>query len=328
MALTSSLSSAFLLLLLLLLATVTKEIASQLSGGNSAAGGPEWNYNMTSEHGPDNWDDSYPMCGGRSQSPINIASIQANIDSLLTDFSYTDYSSNLPSEFEIKNTGSSIQLSGAWKSAISGGGLTDGYKLSQLHFHWGQDGQAGSEHLIDGIASPLEIHLVHWNDKYETFDDSLNDTDGVAVLGVFVQVSSSSVSSALGNMTAYFDKIPHPENVTKVPSFDLNTLLPERKTYYRYKGSLTTPACQESVTWTVFHDPIYMNENEMAKFRTIYDSAGEKLLYNFRPTQQLNGRLIYTSVSASPIPHQPTTSATVLATLSVVMAIVTHDWSS
>ena len=58
-------------------------------------------------------------------------------------------------------------------------------------------------------------------------------------------------------------------NTTKVPSFNLQTLIPEHKTYYRYKGSLTTPACQESVIWTVFNDPIYVNENEVKLFQSL-----------------------------------------------------------
>lgn len=41
--------------------------------------------------------------------------------------------------------------------AISGGDLTASYKLAQFHFHWGKDERNGSEHLIDGMASPLEV---------------------------------------------------------------------------------------------------------------------------------------------------------------------------
>lgn len=69
---------------------------------------------------------------------------------------------------------------------------------------------------------------------------------------------------------------------------------------------------------------------QIAAFRSIYDSHGEQLLRNFRPIQPLNNRIVYTSIPSSESPklHQPLASATVLATLSVVMAIVTHNWLS
>ena len=33
--------------------------------------------------------------------------------------------------------------------------------------------------------------------------------------------------------------------------------------YYRYKGSLTTPGCHESVTWTVFEKPIDISQAQV-----------------------------------------------------------------
>ena len=40
-----------------------------------------------------------------------------------------------------------------------GGSLPDYYSFDQLHFHWGETYDEGSEHTIDGHQYPLEVVL-------------------------------------------------------------------------------------------------------------------------------------------------------------------------
>ena len=49
-----------------------------------------------------------------------------------------------------------------------------------------------------------------------------------------------------------------------IPAFRFDSLLPANKTkYFRYSGSLTTPSCKESVTWTVFRDPVNISQYQV-----------------------------------------------------------------
>ena len=51
------------------------------------------------------------------------------------------------------------------------------------------------------------------------------------------------------------------------PAFPLVNLLPTDQTkYYRYNGSLTTPTCDEAVTWTVFNDPVEISQAQVIFF--------------------------------------------------------------
>ena len=81
-------------------------------------------------------------------------------------------------------------------AVLSGGPLGSDYKVLQLHFHWGSDDTKGSEHKYDGMAFPMEMHVVHWNTKYAKSDGSVGDNildnvDGLAVTGFMFKLDVS-----------------------------------------------------------------------------------------------------------------------------------------
>ena len=63
--------------------------------------------------------------------------------------------------------------------------------------------------------------------------------------------------------------------------------------YYTYQGSLTTPGCNEIVTWIVLETPIKISKKQLKALRSLTDGHGDPLVNNFRPTQYINGRSVF-----------------------------------
>ncbi|ESO96281.1 hypothetical protein LOTGIDRAFT_66515, partial [Lottia gigantea] len=207
--------------------------------------------------GPDSWPQQYEHCGGMQQSPINIdtKSVSYDPDMGAFDFSQFDVSSN-SHVFNITNNGHSGKfISHSNEMYCKGGGLPGEFKTAEFHFHWGSDDSRGSEHGIDMKNYPLEMHIVHYNTKYGTLTNAKSQPDGLAVLGVMFEISETDnpnfepITSALHNIRREGER----EAITNL---HISNLLPKNpEMFYRYKGSLTTPPCFESVTWTIFAVP-------------------------------------------------------------------------
>ncbi|CAH2222493.1 Hypothetical predicted protein [Pelobates cultripes] len=89
-------------------------------------------------------------------------------------------------------------------------------------------------------------------------------------------------------------------NVTNLRLIDLIPESGELELYYRYNGSLTTPNCDEIVTWTLFPNTIKLSKVQLEAFyKNLNLTATEKMEENFRPVQKLNGRIVQTSDAIS-----------------------------
>ena len=214
---------------------------------------------------PEHWgslDPAFGVCtGGREQSPIDLTGAERVTLSEIR-FEYA------PSPICIQNNGHSIQVDYQAGSGI----VLDGtrYGLVQFHFHH------RSEHTVDGADFPLELHLVH------------GDADGaLAVVGVFLE--EGAANEALAPVWRHLPAEAGPAALV-AGTVDAAALLPERRTTWRYRGSLTTPPCSEGVSWLVMTEPVTASREQIEAFRALFP-------VNNRPVQPLNGRRLVTDRS-------------------------------
>ncbi|KAF3853532.1 hypothetical protein F7725_014220 [Dissostichus mawsoni] len=208
-------------------------------------------------------------CAGESQSPINIAKSSAVKEEKLGAFHFEKFDDKHVIE-KIINTGHTVKCVLKEGVEVSGGGLGHGFSTLQLHFHWGAHDSEGSEHTVDSKRYPMEMHIVNKR-KDLTLQKALQTTDGLAVLGFFIEATSakeksrssseqgasSSDMDAWTKLTSYLSAIKNISsevNVTEEISIDDLLGSVNRESYYRYNGSLTTPSCNQAVVWTVFKE--------------------------------------------------------------------------
>ncbi|KAJ9579380.1 hypothetical protein L9F63_024512, partial [Diploptera punctata] len=96
-----------------------------------------------------------------------------------------------PVKMKITNSGHTVIISGKWgkeRPYIGEGPLPEnGYVFSQMHFHWGEYDNDGSEHTVDGKRYPMEMHVVHFKSSYKTQESALREKDGIITMVYFFQ---------------------------------------------------------------------------------------------------------------------------------------------
>lgn len=254
-----------------------------------------WGYDK--HNGPSHWHESFPIAEGDHQSPIDICSKEAKYDHSLEPLRI-NY--NPTTTQTILNNGHSFNVEfedSQDKSVVSGGALTGLYRLKQFHFHWGNCDNHGSEHTVNGHKYAAELHLVHWNTKYSSFDEAVQHCDGLAVVGVFLQIGHAN--PAMQKIIEALDLIPTKGKKASFTDFDPSKLLPSSLDFWTYEGSLTTPPLLECVLWHVLREPICVSEKQITKLRSLYFSDENEapchMVNNFRPPQPLKSRQVRAS---------------------------------
>ena len=218
-----------------------------------------WGYDA--DDGPGLWaglDPAYATCAlGTEQSPIDLTGGQ-RADLPEVEFDYRQ------GRATIENTGHGIQV-----NPVPGSGIVlDGvrYELCQFHFH------RESEHTVEGARLALEVHLVH-----ESADGAL------AVVGVLLDEGGEN--DALKPVWDHLPTRPTQPHAM-AGDLDLASLLPDDRTSWRYRGSLTTPPCTEGVAWVVLTEVLALSSGQIEAFAAIYRN-------NYRPVQPLGERVLY-----------------------------------
>ncbi|XP_046637179.1 carbonic anhydrase 2-like [Daphnia pulicaria] len=253
----------------------------------------DWNYKN-----PNDWVKSFDKCAGREQSPIDLR-VATAIRNHFPEFKFHGYEVLL--RMEIRNNGHSVELKPALSEAttflpyITGGGLNNAYIFHSLHFHWSDNSARGSEHTINSVYFPAELHVIHYNHKYGSFENAAQNSDGFAILAILIELERQS-NPIFRHIVSQLGKIKMKKQKALLTSpIILSDILPDNtKDFYRYHGSLTTPNCEETVIWTVFTTPIAVSETQLNAFRfKVYDSDDERMVMNWRPLQWSNNRKIY-----------------------------------
>jgi len=238
--------------------------ASVLALGFANAQHSDWSYQGTNS--PEYWGEleGAGKCGqSKSQSPINIVTKKTKPGASLKDLKF-NY--NLGDVKDIVDNGHSLQFDFKEGSYIT----YEGKKFALFQFHAHEE----SEHTIDGIRYPLELHFVH----------IAEDKSSVIVIAVMVKE---------GDENSYFERLKIFKTLDKNGKkdtdieFNPEEMFPKNKNFYTYHGSLTTPPCSDNVTWIVFKEPIMMSEDEIDEIEDHLPKS------NTRPIQPLNGRTVF-----------------------------------
>lgn len=221
-------------------------------------GAPPWSYE--GETGPEKWgklNRVWAKCAsGNRQSPIDIRDgIRVDLEPVVFEY--------VPSSFNVIDNGHTVQVNLAPGNRITLTGRT--YELEQFHFH------RPAEEKVDGRSFDMVAHLVHKDEAGKLLVIAVLIEDGMQHAGI----------------QTVWNNLPLEKYEPMVPviQFDPSLMLPQRREYYTFMGSLTTPPCTEGVLWIVMKEPIQASQHQLDIFARLYPM-------NARPVQALSGRLI------------------------------------
>ena len=253
------------------------------AGATTAPAPPTWNDDPASPIGPPQWGNiGYPVCGqGMSQSPVNIDLREVGVlRGAPLKLRYQ------VSELAVENNGHAVEVvipPGVTNTLQIGG---DRYSLTQFHFH------APAEHTINGRQADVEAHFVHSNAQGAT-----------TVVGVLYRIGRKPNPLLdrilLAAPLTAGDEVPAGEASPSELFQDIQSVRVQDgcvqvNSFFSYDGSLTTPACTQSVRWSVLAGGGHVSAAAVARFHQLISQfpGYGGFPNNNRPVQPLDGRVV------------------------------------
>ncbi len=191
---------------------------------------------------------------GLIQSPVNILTLKA-AGSGMHEIGVTTSDSTVAND--VVNTGHSVKLDFNTGTVIRFDGKD--YRFLQAHFH------TPSEHQVDGIIYPMEIHFVCMVDLPKNQGDP-----EYLVAGAFFKMGEENEF-----IHKFLNRIPEIEHDTTFlqnnPVYIDDLLTPEEpfNDYYFYNGSLTTPPYTETVKWVIMKRILESSPEQIQKINAL-----------------------------------------------------------
>ncbi|EKF38532.1 carbonic anhydrase-like protein, putative [Trypanosoma cruzi marinkellei] len=160
------------------------------------------------------------------------------------------------------------------------------YHFVSMHFH------SPAEHVLPCSNPDAELHIVFAHTQQSRQPHLM-----VVVVQLVASDKINSTSVAALKHILLDGSLPPKRAVTTCTLTEDMTIagfLPQSGSYFAYNGSLTTPPCTEGVLFVVLTSPQIISKTELERLVEAFQRARPgNHNGNHRPTQPLNGRVVY-----------------------------------
>ena len=199
---------------------------------------------------------------GRRQSPIDIpaqVTSQPKQPPMLTSYQRAP--------LRLANDGHTLRVRFAKAGELVLG--HERYALQQFHFH-----TPGGDKL-NGEVFEFAAHILHKSVSGQ-------------LLAIVVPFRIGAESPMLTQVLPHDPTKVNGDHVIDKVQVNVEDLLPRKRSYYRYSGSLTDAPCTENVEWLVMKEPLTLSKAQLATWRSHFKD-------NMRGVNPLNGRAVLES---------------------------------